>query len=195
MSLLDLTRTIAPAVPLLVLAESKAHMRVETADYDTRITDLIAGVSDFLEGYDGYMGRALISQTWALRRPAFPCCAHIDLPLPDLTSAVITYVDAAGVVQTLAASAYHLLDGRRSRLQLKDGQTWPATATHPRAVTVSFVCGYGETPDSVPRSIIAAAQRMVQIQYDRVPGEELSMETAVLSVAGQLAVHRRAPIA
>lgn len=195
MSLIDLTRTIAPAQALLTLAASKTHMRVETPDYDERITALIDGVSDFLEGYDGYMGRALVNQTWALRLDAFPSGDCIDLPLPDLVSAVVTYLDANGATQTLSASAYHVLDGRVSRLMLKDGQSWPSTATHPRAVTVTFVCGFGATNASVPKAIIAAAQRMVQIQFDRMPGDEIAMEAAVLSVAGQLAMHRRLPVA
>lgn len=186
MSLLDLARTTPPAEPLLSLADAKAQMGIEHEDHDALIAGLVESVTDHLEGYSGYLGRVLVEQTWTLHLAAFPHGRFIQLPMPPLISVGgVTYVDGLGATRTLAPASYHVLTGELARIQLADGQSWPSTSTHPRAVTVTFTCGYGAAA-AVPRAIRQAALLMVADLYkNRESGVEgtissqLSMPTTV----------------
>jgi uncharacterized phiE125 gp8 family phage protein len=46
-------------------------------------------------------------------------------------------------------------------LILADGSSWPATATRPDAVTVTWTCGFGATADALPASIVHAVKLLV----------------------------------
>jgi len=178
MSVLDLVRTEAP-VPLVTLDHAKLHLRVDGADEDGYITDLIAVAVETIDGYSGRLGRAIVTQTWALHLPRFPSCRQIDLPLPplqDVTS--ITYRDASGVAQTLSSATYDVLDGPKSAVVLKSGQAWPSTGDHPRAATITFVAGYGE-PEAVPRTIVNAVLLAVGEMYANREGDGPSAEKAI----------------
>ena len=188
----DLIRTAAPASALFSVEDAKAWLKISADDDDDRIEFLIDAVTEFLDGFDGYLGRALVTQTWALYLPAFPGPGEIAIPLRNLVAVTsVTYRDSAGATQTLSSASYHVLAGRQSRLVLVDGQSWPSTATHPRAVTVTFTCGYGDA-DAVPKAILAAAKRMIEILYD---GAEVgSAADAVSSVKAILAPYRHIPV-
>jgi uncharacterized phiE125 gp8 family phage protein len=188
----DLIRTVAPAAALFSVEDAKAWLHVDADDSDDRIEFLIEAATAFLDGFDGYLGRALVTQTWALHLPAFPGCGQIAIPLRDLIAVTsVTYKDGAGATQTLSSASYHVLDGRQSRLVLVDGQSWPTTAIQPRAVTVTFTCGYGGATD-VPKAILAAAKRMIEILYD---GADVgSAADAVSSVKAILAPFRHIPV-
>lgn len=180
MALLDLVRVTPPAVDLLSLAEMKTQTRVEHGADDAYLTALGQAVTDHLEGYAGYLGRCLISQTWTLRMPGFPGCC-IQIPLPPLIGVTsIRYVDPDGVEQTVLADTYHVLDGPRSQVVLANGEAWPAVEWNPRAVTVTFVCGYGAAASDVPAAIRAAALLTVADLYanrgdEAEPGDEITL--------------------
>ena len=59
-------RTVAPVADLVSLAEAKAQCRVDDSDSDVLMTALIKAATDHLDGYSGVLGRALITQTWAV---------------------------------------------------------------------------------------------------------------------------------
>lgn len=148
MALLDLARTAAPAA-LLSTAQAKAHLVVEHDDDDVLIADYVQTAIDYLDGYGGVLGRALVSQTWRLWLGCFPVGA-IALPLPPLISvSEILYVDTDGVEQTLDAALYSVIDGERARVEPAYGESWPSTRRQSRAVKVTFVAGYG-APAAVP---------------------------------------------
>ncbi|MEM6847594.1 MAG: head-tail connector protein, partial [Pseudomonadota bacterium] len=99
--------TSGPAVLPLTLAEAKDHLRVAHSDEDTLITRLIETATQHVDGLDGILGRACITQTWTLTLDAFP--SVIILPLPPCQSvAAITYIDTNGASQTLAVSRYQV---------------------------------------------------------------------------------------
>ncbi|HYH39911.1 MAG TPA: head-tail connector protein [Azospirillum sp.] len=163
----------APAYPV-TLAEAKAHLRLDTSDDDALVDALIAAATAHLDGRDGWLGRALVQQTWDLKLHRFP--GVIDVPLPPLQSVTsITYLDSNNVSQTLATSKYQV-DGNgqwRARIKPAYGETWPSTYDAWNAVTVRFVAGYepgsGSPTDyaeNVPQPIKHALLLLISHWYE-----------------------------
>lgn len=133
---------------------------------------LIRAGTDALDGADGWLGRALVRQTWRLALDAFPRW-EIALPLPPLRSVdSVVYLDTSGTETTLSADQYHVAgvdgDGR-----LVPVTSWPSAADRPEAVRITFTCGYsgdGGSPEdlaaNVPAPIKDAIRRMVADAYE-----------------------------
>lgn len=139
----------------VTLEQAKVQCRVDediTAD-DDLIETLITAARQQAEQE---LNRALITQTWERVIDAFPE-AEIELgkhPVIAITS--VTYTDAAGDSQTLAAEAYSLdSDTDGGYLLPAVDTTWPATLDTANAVRVRFTSGYGATADLVPGAIKA----------------------------------------
>lgn len=56
---------------VLTLADAKQHLRVDFEDDDGVIESYIAAAIQNIDGRDGWLGRALVEQTWELRLPDF----------------------------------------------------------------------------------------------------------------------------
>lgn len=153
-------------LPVLTLAEAKAHLRVDFADDDDLITALIASATSYLDGYAGILGRALLTQTWAVKAASFavPC---IRLPLVPVQSATVSYVASDGTVTVLAGSVWQVLeDAMGPFLALKHGQVWPSVRAQADAVTVEFVCGHVSAAE-IPEAIRHAHKMLVAHWYDK----------------------------
>lgn len=189
----------APADEPVSLAEARLHLRLDasgtpaTHPDDDLVTALIAAARQNLDGADGVLGRALITQTWELRMPAFPCRAWpstrvadaIRLPLPPLQSVTsIKYDDPAGVEQTLDSSLYVVGTGEPAEIVPAYGQTWPATRGMPESVRVRFVAGYGDAGSDVPGPILDSIKAQIARRYD-----DRAASAAIL--AGEVPVNYR----
>ena len=166
----------APAGVPLSIAELKAQSRLEGVTGESEealLAGYLRAAVASLEGRDGWLNRALMTQTWDLKRDCFPY--EILLPLPPLQSVTsITYVDTDGDSQTLASSLYQVAGvggSGRARIAPAYGQTWPSTRDQPEAVTVRFVVGYGDNPHDVPEQIRQALMLMVTESYCDREGE------------------------
>jgi uncharacterized phiE125 gp8 family phage protein len=161
-----LNRTSAPAATAVSLAEAKAHLRVLHDEDDDYITALIAQATEHLEGRNGIVGRAMVTQSWEYRIDAFPSCNRIELPMPPLqTVASIKYIDSDGVEQTLATSVYAVDTGTLvGQVRLKYGQSWPATRAEEFAVRITFTAGYGAA-SAVPAPLKAAMKLLIGHWY------------------------------
>lgn len=163
-----LVRQTAPSAAVVDLAAVKAHLRISHAAEDALLQALINAVNEQLDGLDGILRRALVTQTWRLFRRDFPAEAVWRLPLPPLQSvSSITYIDLAGATQTVSAADYHVIapTGAAGWIELVDTKTWPAAvADRPDAVRVDFVAGYGAA-SAVPVPIKQAALLMVGELY------------------------------
>lgn len=160
-----LTRTSAPAGLPVSLDTVKLHCRVDSDDEDVLITSLIGAAVDYLDGPSGILGRAILQQTWQLERDSW--FDTLALPLEPIDSVVLTYTDAAGDSQTVAAENYELVrqPSQRTRIVLKDSFTRPAlntSASYP--VQIAMVAGYADA-DAVPEAIKVAIQLMVGHWY------------------------------
>lgn len=184
-------RTVAPAVPLLTIEDVKAHLRVDHAGEDALIYGLIDAAAAHLDGYSGIMGRALITQTWAVDFPTFT--NRINVPLGPIQSATIQYYDSLNTQQTLATSVYAVLsDGLGPYVALKYNQQWPQTYTRDDAVRITWVAGYG-TAAAVPAAIRAAALLLIGHWYANREAVNVGNITSELpiAVAALLAPFRR----
>lgn len=160
-----LTRITPPAAEPVTLAEAKAQARVDHADEDALIAGLIAAATQHLDGWEGTLGRALVTQTWAARYPGFGCVLRLPLrPVQSVTSVV--YRDATGAEETLDAGLYRLQADELGAYVERVAETvWPETAARSDAVTVTFVAGYGD-PADVPRPIRQAMLMLIEHWYD-----------------------------
>jgi uncharacterized phiE125 gp8 family phage protein len=147
-----LERLTPPAETPVTLAEAKAQLRVLSSDEDTLIGSLIQVATALLDGRNGMLGRALVSQAWRMKIDRFP--RTIELPLPPLISVqAITYLDTAGDSQTLDPSLYIVDTGTYvGRVRPAYQAVWPIPQSIELAVTVDFTCGYGAA-SAVPMTI------------------------------------------
>lgn len=175
-----LSLVTGPTLEPVTLAEAKAHCRIDTDDADGLLAGYLLAARQYVEKVTG---RALMSQRWALTLDrCWPRvssgCRRIVVPMPPLASVFsITYVDTAGVVQTLAANQYTVTKREIfGFIEQAYGVTWPTVRDQTSAITVTFDCGYGSNPGSVPEPIRAAIQLHVELLLDRDPN---SRETLV----------------
>jgi uncharacterized phiE125 gp8 family phage protein len=171
-------RTVAPATTPVTLSEIRAHCRVDGTDSDAVLSALLAGAVDYLDGYSGILGRALVTQTWRQDFAGFDTCLRLALR-PVASIASVTYYDADGVSQTLAAPTYALRsDALGAYVALGHGQSWPSVTSRDDAVSVTYIAG---TPSAdVPAAIKAAIVLRVQAAFDPP-----SDETGVLTRAAE----------
>lgn len=164
---LQLTLTTPPAAEPVSLAELKANLRVDHDADDAEITRLGKAARECIEQE---LGKSLIHRTYTLALDGFPagggywCKANradpsrwaangapLRLSRPPLVSvASITYLDAAGQLQTLDPSAYRVLPGDPGALEPAPGHAWPTTAGAAGAMQIQYTAGFGPTAASIP---------------------------------------------
>ncbi|MDW3204574.1 MAG: hypothetical protein R8L07_03445 [Alphaproteobacteria bacterium] len=204
-----LTRTVEPAAAILPDARIWDHLRVETSGSpaepeDKALIDVYReAATSVLDGADGILGRALITQTWQMKLPSFPCKLdpihrdrRIVLPLPPLQSVTsITYFDSAGDEQTLATSVYSVLTRgmEKGAIVPAYGQSWPATRARADAVTVTFVAGYGNSSDDIPAAIRAAALLLIGDLYEGRTETEVGITVQPTGAVQRLLMPHRIP--
>ena len=182
-----LSRVTAPTVLPLHLNEVKARLHIEPTDNneDADIMASLRSAVEDIDGRDGWLGRALCTQTWDYILDRFPGSARFNqygsifLPLPPMQSVTsISYTDTAGDNQTLAASKYKVSganDSAPARIAPAFSESWPTTRDEPDAVTVRFVAGYTgttNTQNAIPVPIRNALLLSVQRDFDLDPREQ-----------------------
>lgn len=173
-----LVSTAPPEALPIEAAFVYAHLRAIPADEGASpanpappdaayLDELIAAAVSRLDGPSGLLNRALITQSWEARYPAF--CSEIVVPLARVRSVEsVKYLDTTGVERTLDPALYRVT-GRLSddcRIRPAIGKTWPATLRDREAVTIAFTSGFGDAPDDVPASIRHALLEMVATAYE-----------------------------
>lgn len=177
-----LTLVSAPAVEPIALYEARNFCKVDTDEDDDLIDMLITAARTSAEGI---MNRALITQTWDYSIDAFPGWEQY-LPNPALQSITsIKYVDSNGVLQTLAADQY-LVDTKSepARITPAFGLVWPVTRAQTNAVTIRFICGYGNA-SNVPSGIKNWILMRIRTLYDNRAQIEVGQGFTVLQLPNQ----------
>jgi len=170
----SLSLVTAPAGEPIDVEEAKLHCRVVVAAEDTLYDEWIVAAREYGETFTH---RAFMTQTWDDKRDAFPCDGYLELPLAPLISVTsVTYIDPAGATQTWSASLYTVdapvgPKARFGRLVPIYGQYFPQTRAVVNAVTVRFICGYGDA-DDVPRLIKTSLKEHVRASALRGDPEE-----------------------
>lgn len=142
--------TPPPVLPL-TLDEAKLHLRVDNTEEDSLITGYIAAATAFADGEYGFLGRALVTQTWELVLDAFPV-HEIKVPLPPLQSVdAIKYDDPQGNEQVVATTAYWVDSASEPAWIVPATAGWPtAVLDAVNAVRVRFTAGFDPSTDSPP---------------------------------------------
>ncbi len=177
----NLTRTVAPVIPVIPVAELKDHLRITISDDDQLVEDLGKAAEEAVENE---LSRALLTQTWVLRLDCFPCW-EIRLPRPMLQSVTqVQYLDADGALQTLSTSIYTVdtfcFPGR---IHLAYNQVWPTTRAVPNAVLVTYKAGKDAVED-VPELVRVAIKQTCGDLYE-------NRERSAAEVVKQLEIYER----
>lgn len=190
--LTSLIRVAAPAALPIDRETVFAHLRSLIDDGETEPDDadyidaLIEMIVSRLDGPQGMLNRALITQSWQLNFDAFP--AEIAIPLGRCSEvSEVVYLDSDGEEQTLAPSTYRVtgIGTDNCRVRPVNGTSWPATYRDPEAVAVLFKAGFGATADDVPGTIRHAILEMVSRAYEF--SEPIVSGTIITPVPGSAA--------
>lgn len=178
------------------LSAAEARLRVASlaaiAD-DSVVLALVTAARQGLDGANGWLGRAIMTQTWELLidrfyhypylpqdnkgfypdadwwRSYYNRSRHeqgIIIPLPPLQSITsVKYLDSDDVLQTLDPSTYLIHKTEPARMILAPGQSWPSTSSVPGCIAIRFVAGYGDDGSDVDERIRTAIA--VQANYIR----------------------------
>jgi hypothetical protein len=177
--------TTVPGAIAYVLADLKAFLRVSHTDDDAQLGLMAETATRYIEDYTG---RQLINATYTWKLQNFAggrSDKHLDFwftPLPFGTkgkrvlnvpvkpfNAVtsITYIDPAGVLQTLSAPDY-VIDTVNARIMPSAALgLWPEVSTDVfNPVTIVFTAGYGAAAANVPPRIKQALYSLVAYWYE-----------------------------
>ena len=141
----------APTVEPLTLEQVKAHLRVSHTDDDSTIEIYMRAARMTVEGPEGFLGRALVTQVWELVLDGFPI-NEIKIPLPPLqTVDSIKYDDSNGNEQAVSTQDYWVDNvNEPGWVVLTAGTVWPTPLDAVNSVRVRFTAGYSPTADSPP---------------------------------------------
>jgi uncharacterized phiE125 gp8 family phage protein len=187
--MLAATRTVAPVATPITLDEVKAHLRIDHDDEDTYIGAVIEAAVAHFDGYEGVLGRCLVTQTW---RSDYADFSSLRLPLWPLASVTsLTYVDINGTTQTVSASNYEVVrDYSGAFIALLDGYIWPQTATRTSPVSVTAV--YGSAVADVPAAIRAAVLLLAGHLYqNRESSTDVPLTEIPMGIAALVSPYRR----
>lgn len=174
---MTLTTTVPPTTTPLSLSDAKDACSVTGSEWDLLIDRLTRAAAAEVETI---LRQRLITQTveWTLDGFASPGLVIPVWPIQSI--AAVAYTDAAGVNQTLDASAYRLVRSRRPyELHPVYGTTWPVTRDEPGAVTIEIVAGYGAASD-VPADIVQAMALLVAHAFEHREAVVLGSSVAEL---------------
>jgi len=151
-----LTLVDGPAVEPLTAIEAKARLNIGDEVSDEVMEAYITAARQRIDGAVGWLGRALITQTWQGKLDEFPTCdnGRIDVPLPPLQEITeISYLDADGLPVVVAEGDYQVVYGPRPFIVPL--ASWPSV-TGTDGITIEFIAGYGDEGTDVPEPIRVA---------------------------------------
>ena len=145
-----------PTVEPLTAAEAKARLNIGDEVSDEVMESYITAARQRIDGADGWLGRAINTQTWQGRADTFPTYdgGRIYIPLPPLQTVTISYLDPVGDPVTLVEGTdFQIVQAQRP--YIVPLAAWPAS-TGIDGVAIEFVVGYGDAGSDVPEPIRTA---------------------------------------
>jgi uncharacterized phiE125 gp8 family phage protein len=149
------------------LVEAKQHLRVSHNLEDELINGLIEAATDQLQVPNGYLNRALVTQTWKISVQRPDECGRIYLPCNPVQSiTAFEYYDENESLEEVTIANFHLFKNDDcAYLEPKDGFSWPTTFARQDAIQIEFTCGYGD-PSDVPQPIKQAIKLLLTHWYE-----------------------------
>lgn len=154
-----------PARQAVQTAMVKQFLRVEHNEDDGLIDVMIQSATQQIEDMTR---RALTTRTYRLYLDRFPMGrGAIVVPRPPMVSvSSITYVASDGTSTVLPTANYRVVATREpGEIEPAYGYSWPTVRRQSHAVTVEFVCGYGDE-DDVPQPLATAIMQTVADLYE-----------------------------
>lgn len=175
-----------PASEPITLVEAKAHLRVDHAYDDAIIQLYLSAARQHIDGYDGWLGRAIMPQTWELALDCFPADGTIRLPLPPLQSVTsVKYDDVAGDEQTMPPTDYSVDAKSQPGWVVMNSGGWPTTWTGINSVRITYIAGYASAAE-VPAAIKAAILLMLGNLYENRSDVVIGRTAVVMPFAAQV---------
>lgn len=151
-----------PSAKPVTLEELKPHVVTDFGDDDQILQAYLDAATSHIDGWDGVLGRALLSQT--VKQSFGKFSRNMLLPYGRATQIVsVSYYDEANTVQTIDG-AYLVQTGAGSVVALPSGMNFPRTYDRLDAVFVTYVAGWG-TPELLPPSIKQAISLLAAHWY------------------------------
>lgn len=163
-----LNRTAIPVELPVTVTEMKTDLRVQHTSEDSFIESLILAATDYMDVPNGAIGKAIMSQTWALKLCSFGALGKVDIPVTPVQSITsIAYFDVDNVAQTLNVSDFYLFGDENSAwIEPKPNVDIPAVYSRPDAITITFLAGFGNDCEDVPNSIRQAIRLLAGHWYE-----------------------------
>lgn len=158
------TRYSAPNVKPISVVEARRHCRITSTDDDVLLEALIDVAVQYFDGWNGVLGRCMISQTWDQHYDDF---RSMELPFPASSITSIYYDDINGADQLIDSDNYAIRrwNTGRTTISAVAPYTWPLVSGKPEAVRVRFVAGFGPSAADVPAPIKQALLLTVGTLY------------------------------
>lgn len=156
-----------PSAEPVTLAEAKTHLRVEHSDSNDEITALITAARESIDGPDGMLNTAIMTQVWDYRVTEWAQCIAIPL-YPAVSIGGIYYLDpdeqSPSELSVSNTSLYRLIPGRPAVLFFNDNFTYPTILSQPQNVRIRFTAGYTSAAN-VPAPIKQAIKLIIGHNY------------------------------
>ena len=150
MSIRSLTENTLSTLPLFTTAQAKAHLKVDTADEDDLIDNLVTAATESCQIFTNtYFIDTVVTQysdNWN------GISSLYKSPVSSITH--IKYYDKDDSLQTWSSSDY-ILDSsiRPARIALAVDKSFPTLSKRINAVEVKYTVGYGSAASNVPEGI------------------------------------------
>lgn len=155
-----LTLVEPPAIEPISAAEAKSMLNIGSEVSDDVMEVFITAARQQIDGPNGWLGRALITQTWQESLDEFPC-GKINIPLAPLQEvSSVSYIGSDGSSVEMGTDLYQVGLGSQPYIVAAYGSTWPTIQCRTDAVTIEFTAGYGDDPTDVPQNIRLAIALM-----------------------------------
>lgn len=166
-----LALTSPPPLEPVMLAEAKAHLRVDASNEDILISSLIVTSRLHIEAA---LDLALIDQSWVLQLDKWPRGCEVEIPISPLKAVVSVRVkDSAGVLQTVPATAYLVdLVSRPARIVF-NGAPRPDPGVRAGGIEIAFTAGFGATGAQTPAPLRHAILQLVAHWYEHRSAVEI----------------------
>lgn len=163
----------APAVEPVLLAEAKAHLRLDTDDEDDLVGALIGAARVAVETETR---RVLIEQSWRAFVEDWPAAGIVLPVVPALLVAAVRAVDGDDVETLLDAAdwAFDAADGSVTLLHAAAGAV---------RYEVDFTAGYGSSGVDVPQPLRQAIRLLVTHWYENRSAVVLGDDAAATPLA------------
>jgi len=166
------TITASTGAPVTV-AEVKDHTYIDSNLQDSVITRQINAASRLIESMSR---RQLMTATFDVKFPGFPCDGKLPLPRFPATSVTsVGYYNSANSTATMASSDYNLVAPSDSvgYVERLPNRTWPTTISRSDAVIVRFAAGSTSTtgvPDTIKQAICLTCADWFRERQNNVAG-------------------------